>query len=169
MTQRADLRIAGIALLFLWALTCREPQSRRSCRYLIPDSYVGWVRIDFEVEGAPLAPIQNDQYVFRFGCDGSIRTSYPIEEGSAHDQYFYYSTAGLTPLQVTGFGRGGMIWQPEVNRERADGKPDAVSQYFFVGTEQQYQMSQHSSELPRSTSPVARRDHATGSSFPCAQ
>ena len=34
--------------------------------FLIPEGYVGWIRVDFEVPGAPPLTIENGFYILRF-------------------------------------------------------------------------------------------------------
>jgi hypothetical protein len=44
---------------------CQEKQ-RHPSRYLIPEGYAGWVRINFRVKDAPLIPIEDGRYLFKF-------------------------------------------------------------------------------------------------------
>lgn len=66
----------------------------------------------------------------RIPDSGLLRTSSPLEEGWAKDEYFYYSKDGsVRVLKDTGWGLGGMIW---------GGSNSAADEYFYVGTEEQY-------------------------------
>jgi hypothetical protein len=104
---------------------------------LIPDGYVGWVRIDFRVEGAPKLSLDDDHYIFKFPTTGIVKTSSALEEGYAEDKYFYYSTSGSDrrPLRGSTSGGDGMIWGEMVGRNQ-DQKE--LHQYFFVGTEKEF-------------------------------
>jgi hypothetical protein len=112
---------------------CQE-QHRRPSLYLVPEGYVGWVRIDFGVEGAPPLLLEDGHYFFKFPPTGIIQTSSALEEGYAEDKYYYYSDSGgaRQPLHGSVSGGGGMIWGEVVSRVQ-DGKE--LHEYFFVGTE----------------------------------
>ena len=71
LSARHQLWIAVCLAVLNWSCTWAE---RRGCDYLIPDGYVGWVRIDFLIPEAPQAPVLGDRYVYRFPKDGRIRT-----------------------------------------------------------------------------------------------
>jgi hypothetical protein len=117
---------------------CQE-RTRRPSRYLIPEGYVGWVRIAFRKTGAPALPIENGHYLFRIPSSGTLETFSDIEYGLASgDDYFYYCGDTRRKLDSTGWGGGGMVWG-EYNgwsgnnfAERTD-----VHEGFFIGTEEQ--------------------------------
>lgn len=127
--------IAFVIGLSAW-LTFGVHKSRRpSSRFLIPDGYVGWVRVEFEVPGAPSAPAENGQYVFRIPPDGMLRTSSPERYGWGKDEYYYVSGSSLHKLPTDANGR--LVWG-QINGEQ--GGPSGPRRYeeFFVGTEQQF-------------------------------
>jgi hypothetical protein len=113
--------------------TCQD-QTRRPSRYLIPEGYVGWVRIDFNITDAPPLPLENGFYVFKFPESGRIQTSSDMEYGVAHDEYYYYADKDRKALQRSGWGGGGLIWGGF--NGGAQGAKE-VHEYFFVGTEAQ--------------------------------
>src|ERR1041385_8868642 len=87
------LRLSVISALWVATLgtaACQERQ-RRPNRYLIPDGYVGWVRINYRIKEAPILPIEDGYYLFKFPESGIINTSSEGEEGFAPDEYYYYS------------------------------------------------------------------------------
>lgn len=47
----------------LLGLTSCHEEKRRPSRYLIPDGYVGWVRIDYKIKEAPALPIEDGFYL----------------------------------------------------------------------------------------------------------
>jgi len=110
-------------------------QQRSPSRYLIPQGYVGWVRIDFNVNGAPQLRKEADYWNFKFPASGKIQTSSEMEYGTANDEYYYYVGESRSALKETGRGGGGMIWGG-LNGKK-EGKAQEVYQYFFVGTETQ--------------------------------
>jgi hypothetical protein len=138
-------RLRALFLTFLLVLggfavitACQEKQ-RRPSRYLIPEGYVGWVRINFRVKDAPPIPIEDGRYLFKFPPSGLIETSSDIEYGWSKDEYFYYSGDARRKLVGTGWGESGMIWAGATGwsgnnfEERTD-----VREVFFVGTEEEY-------------------------------
>ena len=112
---------------------CQE-QKRRPSRYLVPEGYVGWVRITFRKNGAPPLPIEDNHYLFKFPASGLLETSSDIEYGVGSDEYFYY--CGDTRRKIDG---GSMTWGGYTGwsgnnfAERTD-----VHEGFFVGTEEQF-------------------------------
>lgn len=42
-------------------------------RFLIPEGYVGWIRVDFDVSGAPRLPIEDGFYIFEFPESGRLQ------------------------------------------------------------------------------------------------
>lgn len=135
--QRAAVRLLILSMLAISA-SCLAKE-RRPCRYLVPEGYVGWVRIDFGVKGASALPIQDGYSVFRFPPNGQLETSSNIEYGAAADEYYYYSEDNLRPLAVTDWDGGGMIWAHSNGASvNANNEETATHEHFFVGTEEEY-------------------------------
>ena len=123
------------AVSSLFALTSCQETQRKPGKYLIPDGYIGWVRIDFNVKDAPALPTDDGFYLLKIPPNGNLRTSTPEEYGTATDEYFYYSASDRKPLKSTGWDGGGMIWaRSNGSRSGAEG----TYEHFFVGTEEQY-------------------------------
>src|SRR5947199_10170104 len=112
--------------------------NRTPCDYYLPDGFHGWAEVTFETAGAPPLPKQAGRYVVRFPQTARLTTSTPIEYGSAHDRYFYYSARGTQELSATGWGEGGQIWAAETI---AKGNGSRARERFFVGTQKQYYQS----------------------------
>jgi hypothetical protein len=157
MAQRKQLKakwkLAGslfaTSLLSCYCLTWALPgDTRRPDKYLIPDGYVGWVLIEYEVKGAPRSPIEDGYHLFKIPHNGHLKTSSPLEYGSATDEYYYVSTKGRQRLDSwSGWDSKMMIWVGTVsdgifsetdknNKTREIKTPPTTT--FFVGTEQQY-------------------------------
>ena len=113
---------------------CQEKQ-RQPFRYVFQNGYVGWVRIDFNVKGAPPLSIHDGFYVCRVPASGHLETSTEIEYGSAKDEYYYDSSGHSSPLKSTGWGYGGMIWDGYTSGRDEEGR---AYMYFFIGTEEEY-------------------------------
>lgn len=119
------IRFAGVATClatgFWWyllamsaAISMGPATARHPTRYLISAGYVGWVSIEYGVNGPPLE-ISNGFYICRIPASGVLTTSSALEEGWAKDEYFYYAEDGsLKTLPETGWGKGGMIWAGSV-------------------------------------------------------
>jgi hypothetical protein len=133
MKKLRYLRLTLAFSLISVAATCQD-QSRRPSRYLIPEGYVGWVRIDFNIKDAPPLPLENGFYLFKFPASGRIQTSSDMEYGVADDEHYYYAGEDRKALRSSGWGGGGLIWAGF--NGGAQGAKE-VHQYFFVGTEAQ--------------------------------
>lgn len=121
--------------------------TRRPDRFLIPDGYVGWVLIEYQIKGAPPLPLEEGRDLYRISNQGRLQTSSAPEEGMASDEYFYVTSKGRKVIKDTGWGGGGLIWAGSTS----DGKigvgnsqgtrtvQTPPTQTFFVGTAQQFQ------------------------------
>jgi len=130
-----------IALFTLWLSISQAAclKERRPSKYLIPEGYVGWVRINYLVKGAAPIPIEDGYEVFRFPVSGELNTSLDIDAGWAKDEYYYYSADGkkLVPIVETQMIRGhGVI-------NEGDGKEYEIKRFveFFVGPDEEYRKS----------------------------
>jgi hypothetical protein len=103
----------------------------------MPDGYVGWVKIYFDVKDAPPTPIRGGYYEFLIPEGGELRTSSSLEYGSAVDRYYYIRDDSRVPIDDTGGGRSDVrIWADYTGGE--NDLPRRVVEGFFVGTAQQY-------------------------------
>ena len=111
--------------------------TRPAVRYLIPDGYVGWLRIDYAVSDAramqyglphvlPL-PVENGVVVAEFPPSGYLVTSSRMEDGWAKDEYFYSANGVRKPLSQA--HDTGMVW------EKANGSNYT---FFFIGSNADY-------------------------------
>jgi hypothetical protein len=125
------IALSLILLLALTSATCQKP-ARRANRYLIPDGYVGWVRVDYKIKNAPALPIEEGYYLIKFSPTGRVQTSTDMEEGYALDQYYYYRGDDKHLLN-----------QDEMIRNLFTGRKgqEQLHEYFFVGTEKELKES----------------------------
>jgi hypothetical protein len=125
------------ACLTLSACSTRLPQ-RKPNRYLIPEGYVGWLTVKYQVRSAPALPIEDGRYLVIFPVSGQTQTSLEQEYGWANDEYFYYSPDGKRRLlRVTGWGGGGMIWAESTGKDVVNGD-EVIFGRFFLGTEEEF-------------------------------
>ena len=97
--------------------------------WIIPAGYVGWLRLDYSIAGAPPLPLENGWYVIRLPLTGRLATStanyppidrnrYVLENASGwHDLGFSTKTIpGYAVQNAFDFGKGrlnGPFPQPE--------------------------------------------------------
>jgi len=109
-------------------------RSLPTSRFLIPEGYVGWLRVEHDVECAPLIPVEDGVRIFHFTGATVLETSSPLPEEAAERQYFYYAADGSERDLAADYANGnGMIWQ-----ERHGSRGGKMSMFiFFVGTQEQ--------------------------------
>ena len=110
---------------------------------LIPNGYIGWVRINYDVNGQP--PLRKVWFAYRIEipADGRIATSSSLASGLATDQYYYVNEHGqkkLLKIANTADSPDGNIRAfhyftiPQMKNEQA-----RQFRIFFVGTAADYQ------------------------------
>lgn len=104
-------------------------------RFLIPDGYTGWARIDFQQKGAPPLPKEAARRILKLDSHGALQTSSEARPGHGRDEFFYYSGDRRIPLSTAGVCKGGMVWQIE---SLVDDHTSMPFTHFFVGTEDQF-------------------------------
>ena len=93
LTRIAAIVLPAFALVVCVAWFSRGSQTSQpaTSRFLIPEGYVGWVHVEFDVPGAEPVSSQQGQYVFNIPADGKLSTSSPERFGWNNDEYFYVS------------------------------------------------------------------------------
>lgn len=92
---------SGIGLLCCIGLACCG--FRTGDKVLIPDGYVGWVRIYYRESGAPSLRTEGGRYLIVIGNSGTAQTSSIRKSGYGSDEYFYVSPSGSrTNLKLQG-------------------------------------------------------------------
>lgn len=125
-----------VVVISVWFAFGVKTVRRPSSRFLIPDGYVGWVRVEFQTSGSPPVPAEEGHYVFRIPADGMLRTSSPERYGWGKDEYFYVVSDGLRKLP-TDVASGRLVWG-QINGERGSTSGPRQYEEFFVGSEQQF-------------------------------
>jgi hypothetical protein len=158
-TRRSARILAGIATLIfvvgcvVWIHMSVRDTARRSLRFLIPEGYSGWVRVEFEVSGEPVLPLEGGQIVLKIPSTGLLKTSSPEQFGWARDSYAFYSAGALQAIPDSGSGR--LIWG-KINGEKSGSSGKRQYEGFFVGTSEQYR-DQMKAREPRASSKDDRK------------
>jgi len=129
------LAVAIVALYILMGSTGCQAKDRRPNRYLLPDGYIGWVRVNYRIQDAPALPIEDGYYLLRIPMNGLLDTSSNGEEGAAIDEYYYYLGENRRPLQHR--TDNPLIWGA-VGFGSKSNEPSRYEE-FFVGTKDQYE------------------------------
>lgn len=145
-TNQWARKIAGVVTILLvalliglatWSHAGQESAASQPARYLIPEGYVGWVRIEFEVPGAPTVPMEDGEYLFKVPPTGVLKTSLKLQKGGPKARYYYYSEERKQQLSDRSQDAKRLVWG------RISGTVSGLSgeksyEEFFVGTEQQF-------------------------------
>ena len=100
-------------------------------RFLIPKGYIGWIRIDFDVAGAPEIPIEDGFYVFKVLESGRLQTSSSDLVESRRNQFFYYSGATRYRLRLGGPLDGRLV-QEEFSGPGSGHLPPVPNHYRYI-------------------------------------
>ena len=113
-----------------------------SSRYLIPSGYVGIIRIEYEIRGAPALTMEEGRYLMRLSFDGKMQTSSSLDErGHAAEDFYYVSGAGRQRLPVKDdpFPVDTLPPPPMVRGGRVgSGTNMPVTEEWFIGTDKQF-------------------------------
>ena len=167
-TRRTSLAVVVVSLVIA-ALATAAP--RRSCSYVIPDGYIGWVCIEFGVAAAPPTPVEDGRFVFVIPGSGILLTSSELEYGVGPiDEYVQAVEAGRIVLARGTHGEGGLIWGVSNGKRfrgvMADGDVpesrtlESTHKVFYVGSEEQFanfgdlHRNEHMRPLPGPLDPV---------------
>lgn len=135
------LFLAATCFFVLWAalmpVGSQEKRRRLPYRFLIPEGYVGWVRVDFGVAGAPPLPAEDGYYVLKIPLTGRLKTSSSdmIVRG---EQYYYFSDDTKYRLKIDSQSPACMIQEHFMGPAPAYNAPNRY-RYVFVGTIAEYE------------------------------
>ena len=137
--------VPGAEMLLDIALEPSHDPNLHPSKFLVPDSFVGWLLLEYQVKNAPPTPEEGDVKIFRFAANGVLNTSSDGPARGAEDQYFYYSADGSLREIPADYRNGrGMIWGQHEGTRNGE-----LSQFgFFVGTEEQYKKYQSQAKRP---------------------
>lgn len=145
MTLVDGRRLFAAVLLALCtgATACKRSTPER---WIIPAGYVGWLRLDYSVKGAPSLPLERGRYVVRVPPSGRVATStvnYPSvdsndynvqDPGGLRKLYFGWPPAQGYAVQIA-YGQG-KVGAPANGLQRAS--VNIEFEYLFVGTRSEF-------------------------------
>ena len=103
-TQRSTLQIVlqcGGGLLFMIMLMLTACSFfYKTEKWIIPKGYVGWLRLDYGVAGAPPLPIENGRFLVRMPPTGRLQTSSLTNQSFEKNEYFYPDGGALDRLAL---------------------------------------------------------------------
>jgi hypothetical protein len=103
--------------------------------FLIPQNYVGSIRVDYGIPGTPPLPIRNGCYIYKIPSSGYLRTSSALpEDGLAKDEYYYVGAKQNILLDASG-GKSSLVWGDTFISGSDNGMPVSTYRWLFVGTE----------------------------------
>lgn len=90
--MRVLLLLIGSIAFALTTISCAR--WRTSEVVYVPLGYVGWVRIEYSVMGAPRLEEKDNRFIIHIPPDGQITTSTPMEAGIGNDEYYDVDLGG---------------------------------------------------------------------------
>ncbi len=123
----------------------RENNQKKSEKFIIPQDYVGWVKVSYEVPNALPLPIEDRNLIHQIPETGFLETSSKKEQDASSTAKFFYNTENkLTEIKPSFWDGGGMIWGAytevsiQTNGWKTTGKANGGNFGFFVGTEKDF-------------------------------
>jgi len=108
-------------------------------RYLLPEGYIGWVRVEYSIDRALPLPVEAAHCVVKIPESGVLVTSSKLDYTRVVDDYYYYSDRERRPLPSNSCDGSSMIWGEAMLVTQDAGSAQACSyRTFFVGTRSQY-------------------------------
>ena len=118
--------------------------NRSKYKYLYPDGYIGWTRINFK-KGAAMPPIEDGAYIFKFTSVGELDISTEFKKvGSDYPNlefYYYADDMQYKLIWPTSAGSVNVQKREDIERENYE----ESQHYQFVGSDEEYQI--HSDRL----------------------
>jgi hypothetical protein len=149
---------AALAILCMEAIACRHSTPER---WIIPAGYVGWLRLDYSVEGAPPLPLEGGRYVVRVPLSGRVATSTVNDPSVDNNEYYAQDSGGLRKLYfgwppVPGYAVQNAYGQGKVSApahvtERA--RLNIEFECLFVGTRSEFSTNGRNCSAWRSGDP----------------
>src|ERR1051326_5600037 len=85
--------LLGVMVTVSWCdtIACKlSPQEE----WIIPEGYVGWLRLDYSVTGTPALPVERGFYVVRMPRSGRLQTSSSGSRTIERNQYYIEGANG---------------------------------------------------------------------------
>jgi len=117
--------------------------SKKASKFLVPEGYVGWLLLEFNVKNAPVVREESDTDFYTFPGSGRFETSSPGPVDGAPHGYFYYSQDGsLSAIPMDYRTDRGMIW----GEYSGSAKGQMCMFGFFVGSREEYEKRRNDSQ-----------------------
>ncbi|HHY22156.1 MAG TPA: hypothetical protein GX525_09855 [Bacilli bacterium] len=140
-TQKGALLLIPTILALGFYFLFLHMDYRSPNQYIIPDGYVGWVYVYYNVSDAEPLPKKNGKFLLEIDESGMLSTSNSIEYGAALDEYYYISNNG--ELKQLPFEE--MIFAASTGSSNAHDGEVTTYERFFVGSEAQFEQYENSS------------------------
>lgn len=126
----------SLFILFIVFTYLSERDACRPYRYLIPNGYVGWIKVTYNVNGA--APLQigaKGFYVLKIPQSGILKTSSPMQTCFTEIKFDYIDNNGnIKELNCWGdTDNNNMVWD-----DKRYG-PYGLTEKYFIGTKKEFQ------------------------------
>ncbi len=148
----SDYLLKVLTLFFVFNLLSCSVFAATTCKYLIPNSYNGWVRIYTGIKNTAATPISDNKliYTFEVAADGKLITSTSTAFDSGMEFYYYNDKEIIRiPLSdsdekslIHGYKRGSYSTSCVFAEDKADNDCQRLEysyHRFYVGTYEQYQ------------------------------
>lgn len=133
----ASLLALGLCSM-LSLVSAQQTNPKHPYRFLIPEGYVGWVRVDFDVKGAAALPIEDGYYIVKIPDTGRLQTS-STDMLARWDEFYYFAGDAKYRLAITTQEPVAMIQNRFMGPAPGDYYPPHHYRYFFVGPTAEYE------------------------------
>ena len=79
-----------VAVIAIFAVGCKKEQKGIADRYLIPDGYIGEIRIEYGVKKAPALPLEEGRHLLVIPRSGILQTSTQLDQRWCPISDYYY-------------------------------------------------------------------------------
>jgi hypothetical protein len=162
--------IQPVAIILLLTTAGPSPTARPHAvtyRFILPDSYVGWVRIDFSVESAGDLDVSADNVATVIVQENGIAQTGSTFVSGARERYqlFYRVNDRLKPVPRSLYTSSFMLGGFSLTQHSASGEPSALSRYFLVGPKSlrnQYPTKPFCNQMPNRPFPEELQSSSRG-------
>jgi hypothetical protein len=96
LKSRPWLEIVLCCSLLVATVSCASKS--RPEKWIIPENYTGWLRLDYAITGAPSLPMEGGAYLVRIPQSGRLETSSPYNPSVDKNEFFVTTDHGLQKL-----------------------------------------------------------------------
>jgi len=88
-----------LSCLLVSAVSCGSIS--RPEKWIVPENYTGWLRLDYAINGTPPLPIESGAYVVRMPQSGRLQTSSRFSSSIDQNEFFMATAYGLRRLDFS--------------------------------------------------------------------